>query len=470
MLREYTWKEYRAAIDRVTKEVNALFVNAKPLEMEMQCIMTAILLIKKKNYIMRVLDNMDNPEVCKLVSKGVKYKKKGTSPLCKTLGENCADLAILNKNPEAALDLVRSKIIALKKRTVTLTDLIYTHTYNTDPTIALYQYMVKCKQHGNYPPKETEEEITKRYQNAIKSMTVADKKNIKKSNATPAVVYAYRELCKDCNAWVERGTTIHYIFMEGTYSAKRDMVCSISDAINMDIPYNINIYKDEVMRVTRKVMAFIVGDIGVGNTPIYNKLILNHPSVSTVSHRPHVSFFDAQYGTKTVKTEGGIRLESQTDDAMCNKTVLKLIEKNSETVSLAPKKMNSYYAYSFIMCSSCHTELKPDESRVLCKTCISKYDIVLKESESELSSIKKQMDSGWKTCKTCLNRDEADPLDCSNWSCFNFTSRLDATKEYYKAYQRHRAIRGMGDNNNVETPASQKEKFMLDMEDFMSLQ
>jgi hypothetical protein len=409
------WNTHVQLARMVGVDVNKLFVNCPPLMMNLEKIYLCFLLIAAKMYIGIKCVSKDwvSTDVKEMEVKGLKQKKKGTTQLCAKMGEKVSQMALVNRDLEGAVNYVRRKIVKLKKRKITLSKLIHAHTFGGDVTGALYMYMLKQIKSGNKPPPATEKIITAKY------FALPNEERQKIKNATPPAVFAYREMCKDPNLWFERGTTIHYIYTECPASQKREAVCSVSDAITNDLPYNVGFYIDEVIKTTQKILCLMVGDTEVKKTPHFIKAVLKHPNVSGQSVKDHKSFFESKYGIKT---------QISTGHSICDKTISWLGKKEEESKYIKRAgNIVRYIGYTYPKCVICKGSLK-FESDSVCESCFHNGAGILQlKKQKQLEKMNKR----WDTCKDCLKSDRLDALDCIAVSCFNFTKRIDDTKRYY---------------------------------------
>lgn len=421
----------------VETNVNRLFENFKPVKMLAEKIYDrSFLLVAAKNYCGLMIQDFSHPERTSLDTKGMKHKKRGTSPLCQGMGKKLTIKAVEQKDLQGSLEYVRKIIIKLRTRKVTLSKLIYAVTIGKDITVAIYQYMIKKIQRGQGPRPEVEEAIRERY----KKQPDSAKSN--RTTATPAVVCAYQYICKDPNNWIDRGMTIHYVFIDGIGTTKGDQVCTVQEALDNDIPYNIGSYVDEVMRISRKILSLMVGDKDVKSTPIYNKIILSDNSVSRIPHSQHVSFFESQFGTKAITvTNGNVEeLDKKTGDLQCDKAIQRVVQRYNEGTQRASNtKIVHYFKFNFTACAICSNQLHPFE-KLICAPCKKVYAVEVPKIESRFKETKVEMDKSWDVCKKCVKSDLINPLDCINFTCENFSTRLDVTKEYYKDYHRLKAL------------------------------
>lgn len=464
-----------------------------PVEMNLENITHGFLLQGKKNYAAGKLKKMDSdykgtPEERSLIMKGFRFKKKGTSPLAARAGKFITDTAVLKRDKETAFQYVRDIIVSLKRRQVTRSDLIVRANFGRDITAALYNYMVQCRQQGNPPPKATEEAISKRF------FALSETEREGSSSATPAIVYAYRAMCKDPAQWFERGNTIYFIYAEGNSGTKGNLVCSVADAINMDIPYNVDVYIQEVLKITKKVLAKMVGDMDNEKTPNFDSMTINHPSVKVVSNGQHISFFDSRFGAKdysimqkakltedvkeligtsnprfTVElnkdeegTPDGTAIVSEktlgimTDIEMCNNAVIRLIDNSASSGEniFTVERINRYYTYTYNKCSMCKSDINivnqfgtdpKEKSLTLCDDCLNDYGKVKFNCDMKMNEMKKKVNQAWDKCANCLQADPTQALDCVSYSCDHYTKRMDVTLQYYQEYVKTKGIRDIED-------------------------
>lgn len=464
-----------------------------PVEMNLENITHGFLLQGKKNYAAGKLKNMESdyqgkPEERSLIMKGFRFKKKGTSPLAARAGKFITDTAVLKRDKDTAFQYVRDILVALKRRQVTRSDLIVRANFGRDITAALYNYMVQCRQQGNPPPKATEEVISKRFF----ALSESDREG--SSSATPSVVYAYRAMCKDPAQWFERGNTIYFIYAEGNSGTKGNLVCSVADAINMDIPYNVDVYIQEVLKITKKVLAKMVGDMDNEKTPNFDSLTINHPSVKLISNGQHISFFDSRFGAKDYSIMKKAKLAEEVKDMigtknprlsvelnkdeegnydgtaivsekilgimsdveMCNNAVIRLIDNsaNSGENTFTVERINRYYTYTYNKCSMCKSDISSkqqfgnnpqEQSLTLCDNCLSAYGTAKFNCDMKMHEMKKKVNDAWDKCAKCLQADPTQALDCVSYSCDHYTKRMDVTLQYYQEYVKVKGIRDIED-------------------------
>lgn len=487
------------AIDMSYKDVLKLFQTVKiainenftgPVEMNLENITHGFLLQGKKNYAASKIIDMKSDykgtaEERSLITKGFRFKKKGTSPMAARAGKYITDTAILKRDKDTAFKYIRDILISLKRRQVTRADLIVRANFGRDITAALYNYMIKCKQEGYPAPKATAEAISKRF------FALSETERDGSPTATPSVVYAYRAMCKDPTQWFERGNTIYFIYAEGKSGTKGGLVCSVNDAISMDIPYNVDVYIQEVLKITKKVLAKMVGDMDEELTPNFDSLTINHPSVKLISNVQHISFFDSRFGAKDYiisKREKTlqeakqidaqknpmisieINKETQTatvsekslnimsDIEMCNNAVIRLIENSStggENI-FTIERINRYYTYTYKKCALCKTEISgqqqfeddpQDKSLTLCNDCIQSYGINSFNQTMKLHELKKKVNKAWDKCSKCLGTNPVQALDCVSYSCgdSHYTKRMDVTLQYYQEYVKQKSMADIED-------------------------
>lgn len=446
MMKELTFQEAVQIGKALEVLINDNYKDCKPVRMLFEKIYLRFLMITAKNYIGLKCKGMDNDTDVVIDTKGAKHKKNGTSPLAQKLGKALEETIFMHNDKDKALQLVRDTLIALKKRKVTRSDLVITVNVGKDITAAIYQYMQLQIQAKHPPPKATEESIRARYA----TLPVSEKS--KSAMATITVVYAYKQLCKDPSAWVNRGMTINYIVVDGIESTKRDLVAPVDECVELDLPYNVNFYTEEVTRICRKILAYVVKDTNLKYTPIYDSLTFKHESVLRTVTSQHISFFDSRFGTRTIKiNKNNIpEIKEKTDHNTCNRVIARLIDRYESQLQYSQRQtMNSFFSYKFEKCALCSNELHPSEDLV-CTICRSNYSELLSVQRDKRNEYKQEMEKAWDVCKNCLKSDIMDPMDCVNITCKNYTKRIDMTKEYYISYQKLGAIVKMEQQKQIQ--------------------
>jgi DNA polymerase elongation subunit (family B) len=398
--------------NKIKEMLNLVLKAYPPFQFNFEKIYLDLCLIAAKNYF-GLKHNPPGSEshILKTESKGVKYKKRGTSNIAKNTAIQCVNKITVESNLEAAIAYARKVLDDIKMNRINLGDYIIKASINKD----LDAYVT-----------------TKKDDDGV----VISEKPAKRA----PVVLARKLVKRNEGLVIGEGTYLSYVIIKGVGTmSDRAELPEIVIAQNLEVDRSY--YFDELSNILLKVFA---GPLGYGMKPGTHEDKMPQP------------YYDKKKDSN-LSDKGKLKYKLSTLQKA--KIVFEIFgicdPKNIKYESQMNYDVMNFNILSKKVCLGCSKEMKHrhitiggngELDDVYCSDCKHSSSMFNKLNKNDVVSsylgFKKAMD----TCIKCLGTQSSMSIvNCTNYSCENFSMRLSTGRQFELAFSRELVSEEMSD-------------------------